>query len=103
MKWRLLTLMALGLSYLFSGCVTSESKKMPVAYFAFKGSDPNHTFIFKLTDAAKIQHARNILNGAEKQKVHVSGKIVTKKASYNPAWSYHLDPATIGFFQVAME
>ncbi|WP_437337526.1 BP74-related protein [Sorangium sp. So ce394] len=60
-------------------------------------------FIFETTDEARIAHARRILSGAETHQVHVMGRIVKTPAPYNPGWSYHLDPATITFFAVAIE
>ncbi|WP_438028543.1 BP74-related protein [Sorangium sp. So ce233] len=60
-------------------------------------------FIFEITDPAKIEEARNILSGKQQSKVHVHGRIVKSRASYNPDWSFHLDPATINFFEVAIE
>lgn len=72
-----------------------------VAYFEF--TDATDTFVFKLTDSAKIQHARDLVNGVTTDNPSVIGKIVTGTASYNPAWSYHYDPDTVGFFEVATE
>ncbi|AUX42418.1 calmodulin [Sorangium cellulosum] len=60
-------------------------------------------FIFEITDQAKIDKARNILSGNEPHEVHVMGRIVKRPVSYNPGWSFHLDPATISFFAVAIE
>lgn len=61
------------------------------------------TFVIQLTNASKIAEARNILAGSEHGNTHVMGKIVKKPQSYNPGWSFHLDPDTISFFQVAIE
>ena len=73
-----------------------------MAQFAFMQYQ-NEEFIFELTDEAKIQHARNIVSGKEKNRVHVLGRIVKRKAPYNPKWDYYLDPQSIEFFQVAIE
>ncbi|QXJ22762.1 calmodulin-binding protein [Actinomadura graeca] len=59
--------------------------------------------VIKLTDPAKIEHARGIVNGTEKERVHVVGRILKTPAPYNPGWSFHLNPDTIDFFQVAIE
>ncbi|KFA90696.1 hypothetical protein [Archangium violaceum] len=64
---------------------------------------PDQEFIFELTDPAKIQEAQDILSGKETMKVHVMGRIVKSRKDYNPHWEYHLDPATINFFSVAIE
>ncbi|KFE62618.1 hypothetical protein [Hyalangium minutum] len=71
-------------------------------YFTFM-QRPGQEFIFALTDPARIQQARDILSGKETMAVHVMGRIVKRQAPYNPRWSYHLDPATIAFFPMAIE
>ncbi|MER7212314.1 calmodulin-binding protein [Streptosporangium sp. NPDC000239] len=80
----------------------SKASLGPVAYFEFAdaGSD---TFVFKLTDTSKIRHARDLLSGLSTDRRSVIGKIVTGTESYNPSWSYHYDPATVDFFDVATE
>lgn len=60
-------------------------------------------FIFRLDDAAKIAEARAIIAGTQVDRVHVQGTIVQTGAPYNPNWSFHLDPATIGFFELQIE
>lgn len=60
-------------------------------------------FVIELTDESKIQQARNILNGTETDRTHVMGRIIKTPAPYNSNWSYQLDPATIGFFNMAIE
>ncbi|AWS48146.1 calmodulin [Streptosporangium sp. 'caverna'] len=60
-------------------------------------------FVIQLTDAAKIEHARKILSGKETERTHVMGRIIKRTAPYNPAYSFHLDPSTIDFFQMAIE
>jgi len=76
------------------------------AYFSFQQESPDgglHEFIFKLEDAAKIDEARSILANPSATKVHVLGTIVTSPAPYNPAWSFHLVPHSISFFELAAE
>ncbi|MEG4907363.1 hypothetical protein QUA85_13310 [Microcoleus sp. F8-C4] len=72
------------------------------AKFAFETHD-RQPFVIELTDESKIQEARNILNGTEKDKTHVFGRIIPRPAPYNSKWSYQLDPATISFFSRAIE
>ncbi|WP_245674717.1 BP74-related protein [Herbidospora cretacea] len=60
-------------------------------------------FTIELTDQAKIDHARKILKGEEKNRIHVFGRIAKRPAAYNPQWSFHLDPSTIDFFEMAIE
>ncbi|SHE95496.1 BP74-related protein [Streptoalloteichus hindustanus] len=72
------------------------------AYFAFT-QQRGQEFVFELTDEEKIAHARRILSGEEKDRIHVHGRIKKTKKPYNPHWDYHLDPDTIQFFEVAIE
>jgi hypothetical protein len=73
------------------------------ARFSIEFSPGETPFIIELHDAEKIKHARRIVSGEEKIRVHVQGTIVKAKANYNPDYSYHLDPATIDFFEFAIE
>ncbi|NRQ34486.1 calmodulin-binding protein [Nonomuraea sp. NN258] len=73
------------------------------AYFRMTDTDGRSRFIIKLTDEAKIAHARRILSGEERDRIHVHGRIIKRPVPYNPGWSYHLNPDTIGFFEVAIE
>jgi len=74
-----------------------------VAYFEVSFDLGQKPFIIQLQDKDLIRHARDIVKGTEKHKVHVSGIIAKEKASYNPGWLFHLVPASISFFEVAME
>ena len=83
--------------------VTSpEIEASEVAYFEVIDSS-NKPFIIMLVEAEKIAHARKVINGTEKSKVHVQGLIVKSAESYNPNWSFHLEPSSIGFFEFAIE
>jgi len=93
-------------SSVLTGLASIFTSNMPPSYFKFHiDSRPNVTFIFKLTDPEKIQEARDILAGKPRTqwKIHVMGTIVKTSADYNQLWSYHLDPATIQFFEAAIE
>jgi hypothetical protein len=75
------------------------------AYFAFEQTAPSGTlerFVFKLVDDKKIEEARSIL-GHGGRKIHVQGTVIPQKAPYNPQWSFHLQPETIGFFELQTE
>lgn len=63
-----------------------------------KGGDK---FIINLSDAKKIERAREIIQNNEP--LSIMGEIVKVQADDNSAWSYHLDPATIEFFEIAVE
>ncbi|GAM21593.1 hypothetical protein SAMD00019534_047680 [Acytostelium subglobosum LB1] len=71
------------------------------AYFVF--SDGTDEFTIKLTDPAKIAHARGLISGAVTDAPHINGIIVKQPAWYNPFWSFYLDSNTISFFDAAME
>lgn len=71
------------------------------AYFVFNYAPNPATFVFKLTDPAKIAEAREILRtGAPKM---VTGTIIKQPVYYNAPWSFHYDPKTIGFADFAIE
>jgi hypothetical protein len=61
------------------------------------GSD----FVVKITDPAKIQEARDIVNSGDRK--IVIGRIVKQPAEYNPRWSFHLNPSTVTFADMAIE
>lgn len=73
-------------------------------YFAFtQPSSPGHEFIIELTDEKTIDHALKILSGEEQSQVHVHGRIIKRTQPYNPRFGFYLDPATINFFDMAIE
>ncbi|TDB83133.1 calmodulin-binding protein [Actinomadura sp. KC216] len=72
------------------------------AYFVFTDITREEA-VLKLTDPAKIQHARELVNGETDERPHVVGRIIKRQADYNPRWSYHYNPDTIDFFDVAIE
>lgn len=74
------------------------------AYFEFQQEAPNgslNAFVFKLADPARIAEARAIV--ANKSGLHVQGTIVKAPVPYNPAWTFHLEPSSIRFFQMSIE
>ena len=73
------------------------------AYFKVGFPPGDATFTIMLTDTARIQEARDIVNGLQTDATSVMGTIVKAPAFYNPHWSYHLDPASIEFFECAVE
>ena len=76
---------------------------LEAAYFIFDCPPAPETFIFKLTDPKKIQEARDILSGKQKDRTHVNGIIVVAPAPYNPEWGFHYEPNSITFFEMAIE
>ncbi|MEV2275890.1 calmodulin [Nocardiopsis sp. NPDC049922] len=81
----------------------SEGLSMADAvYFAFQY--PEHSeFVIKLTNEKRIAHARRIVSGDETKRVNVKGTIIRRQVDYNPDWDFHLDPASISFFQTEIE
>ncbi|NBD07408.1 MULTISPECIES: calmodulin [Corallococcus] len=75
----------------------------PVRFAFTQPSSRGAEFIIELTDEAKIAHARRILSGEEKNEIHIHGRIIKRTVPYNPKFSFHIDPATINFFQMAIE
>jgi len=73
------------------------------AYFVVQFPPEDWTFTILLTDTARIQEARDIVSGLQTDRVSVKGTIIKTPARYNAPWSYHLDPASIEFFQFAVE
>ncbi|POX61215.1 calmodulin-binding protein [Streptomyces sp. Ru62] len=72
------------------------------AYFEF--TDITHErAIVRIDDPARIRHARDLLSGVTDERPHVIGRIVKRQAPYNPRWSFHYDPGTVDFFDVAIE
>ncbi|MER5648124.1 calmodulin-binding protein [Streptosporangium sp. NPDC002524] len=81
---------------------THRTTSAPDAYFEFTDVT-RATAILKLTDPAKIQHARDLLSGTTTERPHVLGRIIKRAAPYNPRWSFHYNPDTIDFFDYAIE
>lgn len=80
----------------------AQAQDQEAAYFEF--TDITHDkAVLKLTDPAKIQHARDLLSGATTDRPHVVGRIVPRAVPYNPRWSYHYNPDTVDFFDIAIE
>jgi hypothetical protein len=77
--------------------------KASSALYVFDYPPHPEIFVIELVDDVKIAHARQILAGTEKQRVHVSGIVVKASAPYNLAWSFHLSPESITFFEFAVE
>jgi hypothetical protein len=73
------------------------------AYFAVSDGKPSDAFVIALTDPARIKQARAIASGTERLTIHVSGTVVKGAQPYNPGWHFALAPASITFFQVAIE
>ena len=73
------------------------------ASFVIQSPPAEETFVIRLKDPAKIEHARRILRGEETEAVHVMGKIRRRAAPWNAPWRFVLVPRTIDFFELAIE
>ena len=72
-----------------------------MALFTCLDTSVAKTFVIEIVDPARIDEARKIISS--KSSKGVMGTVVPKSASYNPPWSWHLNPATISFFDMATE
>lgn len=70
------------------------------AYFEVRDVNGD-TFVIALIDPHKITEARHIIATGSGE--HVSGYVVPRKASYNPAWDFELNPDSIEFFKYSTE
>jgi hypothetical protein len=86
---------------LLSAGASPATQAQPV-YFVFDYPPNPEQFVFRLDDPLKIEQARAILRGEQTAR-HVLGRILKTPASYNPPWSFHLDPGSIEFFHSAVE
>ncbi|WUI00526.1 calmodulin-binding protein [Spirillospora sp. NBC_00431] len=73
------------------------------AYFVFTDAGGQDEAVVELIDPADIDHARDLINGTATDNPQIMGKIIKQPAPYNPGWSYHFDPSTVDFFEIATE
>jgi hypothetical protein len=77
-----------------------------IAFFAFAQSTPDNKivlFVFKLSRQEQITEARSIISDPNKRNRSVQGTISASQMAYNPSWSFHLIPESIGFFENQVE
>jgi hypothetical protein len=88
---------------------TAVAASPTAVYFRVSNGDASQDFIVELIATEKIQQARAIVSGAEKQVIHVAGTVISHPAPYNkpspdsPLWDFHLDPSTVSFFHFGPE
>jgi|1185.fasta_scaffold297018_1 hypothetical protein len=78
----------------------------PPAHFMFVQKAPNgdlQRFVFEVVDPTEIAEFRRIIENRTIPTRHVSGVIDQHRAPYNPQWSFHLIPGTIGVFEMQIE
>lgn len=81
----------------------ATSIKAETAYFAVttdyvEDEDNNVRFIIELKDETLIKHARALLSYETSDNHHIMGRFYVGRKSYNPDFSYYLQPETISFF-----
>ena len=88
---------------LLAGVGASAPARAETASFVIASPPSEDTFVIRLKDPIKIEHARRILRGEETEAVHVMGKIRRRAAPWNEPWRFVLVPRTIDFFELAIE
>lgn len=68
-------------------------------YFIITDNVSYKNFIVKIVDRDKVALARSVING-EAPLLRIEGNLTTGTATYNPSWSYHVDPVSIEFYFV---
>ncbi len=71
-------------------------------FFSFTDAS-GETFVFRLTEAEQVSQARAILDGTVTDAVHVAGTVVKTPIAANIGWSFHIDPASVFFFEFSIE
>ena len=73
------------------------------AFFEIEVGPFPERFVVKLTQPAKIAHARRILSGEVTEQTQILGKVRRRSAPWNEPWSFILAPRTVEFFDLAIE
>jgi hypothetical protein len=81
---------------------TPRAAAVAPAYFEMRDVTRS-TFVVKLTNEEEIIHARELVRHETGDRPHLMGRIIPRRASYNDRWDYHVDPASVRFFDVAIE
>jgi hypothetical protein len=74
----------------------------PDAYFCVADATGD-SFVLKLTDDLKIDHARAVIRGTEQERVHVGATTTGGAVPWNPGWQFHIPPEAVYFFANAHE
>jgi hypothetical protein len=90
-------------AYVRAALVSAPLTSTEPAYFKVACPPTTDTFTIMLTDTTRMQEARDIVSGVQTRTTSVMGTIIKAPAPYNPPWSYHMDPASISFFESAIE
>ena len=74
----------------------------PEAYFCVADATGD-SFVLKLTEQEKIDHARNVIRGIEQERVHVGATETGGAVPWNPGWQFHIPPTAVYFFDQQIE
>jgi hypothetical protein len=74
----------------------------PEEYFCVSDATGD-SFVMKLTEQWKIDHARNVIRGIEQELVHVGATTTGGAVPWNPGWQFHIPPTAVYFFANALE
>jgi hypothetical protein len=80
---------------------TTTTTTIAPAYFKV-GPTSYIPFIVKINDLLKINSARRQIANQDPM-LNIMATIIKEPISYNQGWSYHYDPDTIEFFEIAAE
>ncbi len=73
------------------------------AYFCVTDASDD-SFVLKLVEIPKIDHARAIVGVGQVLETHISGQVAElSPVSWNPGWDFHIVPETVGFWENAIE
>jgi hypothetical protein len=78
----------------------TRSDALPEAFFEIGDKTWSKTFVFKLSDPARIAEARDLIGG---RNLWTSGIVTKERIYYNREWRYHLAPSSIGFSDITVE
>jgi hypothetical protein len=73
-----------------------------MAWFTFTDAS-EEVFVFQIKNADLIAHARGLIAGTETADPLIGGTVVKSSAGYNIGWSFHLDAASLFFFENSTE
>jgi len=73
-----------------------------MALFRCIDTSVNKTFVIEVDQPALVEDARKLVADSKNSK-GVMGTVIPKPVEYNSPWSWHLEPKSISFFEMAME
>ena len=73
-----------------------------MAWFTFTDAS-DETFVLRLNDPGLVAHAGALLAGDETSNLRIGGTVIKTPIACNIGWSYHLDPASVFFFEMSTE